>query len=145
MGTIARLAADVTCASCGRPNAVLLPEASCGNEFVWHARCGSCGGWRWFHSREDGEFVRAVRETARRRGETGGLSAEGTREAHAAFESSVDPCGCGGRFHVVLTLGQEPCLGCGKPLGAVPVAAGRRVEVSPLRDLQEPTRHQETK
>lgn len=133
MGTIPRLEADVACVACGRANAMLLPEASCGNEFVWHARCGGCGGWRWFHSREDKAFIQAIRETARRRGETGGLSPEGTREAHASFESTVDPCACGGRFHVVLTLGQEPCLGCGKPLEIRSHPDARRVEVASLR------------
>lgn len=134
MTSIALLAVDVACPACARPNVVLLPETSCGNEFVWTARCGGCGGRRWFHSREDAAFVEAIRGTARRRGEPGGLSAEGTREAHAEFESSVAPCSCGGRFHVVREAGDERCLGCGQPMGSVPSqAAARRVPVPPLR------------
>jgi hypothetical protein len=132
---IRRLALDLSCPSCSRANTVLLPEASCGNEFVWHARCAGCGGWRWFHSREDRDFVRAVRGTARRRGEPGGLSPEGTREAHAAFEATVAPCVCGGRLRVVMEVQDVPCLGCGRPLRGAPLpeGKGRPVDVPPLR------------
>jgi hypothetical protein len=114
---------------------MLIPEACCGNEFVWHARCAGCGGWRWFHSREDGEFVKAVKETARRRNEPGGLSPEGTREAHAAFEATVPACGCGGRFRVVMDVAAEACTGCGRPFGPDAIGRGKRavVEVGPLR------------
>ncbi len=135
MDPISRIAVDVGCPSCGRGNVLLLPEAACGSEFVWHARCGGCGAWRWFHSREDASFVLAVRETARRRGEPEGLSADGTREAHAAFEATIEPCGCGGRFHVVLRIPDESCLGCGRALDAAAGrgAGGRRVSVAPLR------------
>jgi len=103
---------------------------------VWNARCGACGEWRWFHSREDASFVLAVKETARRRGEPGGLSPQGTREAHATFESTIHPCPCGGRFHVVRDVLDETCTGCGRPLreGAVSAAPSREIEVRPLRD-----------
>jgi hypothetical protein len=134
MGAISRLGAEVACAGCGRANTLVLPEASCGNEFVWQVRCGTCGGWRWFHARQDASFVLAVRETARRRGEMAGLSPEGTREAHALFEATVPPCPCGGRFHVVRSVVEEPCLGCGARLGGPGDASPRRpVEVAPLR------------
>jgi hypothetical protein len=130
-----RLAIDLQCPECSRTNTVLLPEASCGNEFVWHARCAACGGWRWFHSREDPSFVLAVKETARRRNEMGGLSKEGTREAHAAFEATVDPCGCGGRFKVVMKVQDVPCTGCGRLLqdAPLPEGTGKPVDVPPLR------------
>lgn len=126
---------EVGCPGCGRANTLLLPEGCCGNEFVWHARCGTCGGWRWFHAREDASFVLAVRETARRRGEPGGLSPEGTLEAHAAFESTVPPCSCGGRFHVVREILEEPCLGCGRSLkgGSTLGFPKGQVDVPPLR------------
>jgi len=132
---VRRVAVDLACPSCARPNPVLLPEASCGNEFVWHARCAGCGAWRWFHSREDASFVLAVKETARRRGEAGGLSPEGTREAHAAFEATVEPCACRGRFKVVREMEDVPCLGCGRPLrgAAIPAGPGSRIDVPPLR------------
>lgn len=135
MSAIRRLAVDVGCPQCGRPNTLLLPEGCCGNEFLWHARCGGCGAWRWFHAREDAEFVRAVRETARRRGETEGLSPEGTREAHAAFEATVEPCPCGGRFRVVFDFREAACVGCGAALGGkpLPVVPARPVAVEPLR------------
>jgi hypothetical protein len=135
MEAITRLSLELSCPTCRRPNEILLPETACGNEFIWHARCGSCGSWRYFHSREDASFVLAIRETARRRGEGSGLSPEGTREAHAAFEATVDPCSCGGRFHVVLDLLDEPCLGCGQALrGALSGQTARHpVEVRPLR------------
>ena len=135
MGAITRFAMDVACPACERGNTLLLPEASCGNEFVWHARCGGCGAWRWFHSRQDPAFVRAVKETARRREEPGGLSAEGTREAHDAFAATVDPCSCGGRFHVVREIMDEPCLGCGRPLrgATLPEVRRRQFSVAPLR------------
>lgn len=126
---------EVPCPGCARGNTLLLPEASCGNEFVWHARCGSCGAWRWFNSREDAQFVRAVRETARERGEPGGLSPEGTLLAHDRFARTVDPCPCGGRFHVVREVMEEPCLGCGRSLRNAALPKGRSVSVSvaPLR------------
>ena len=133
VSAITRRAAEVVCASCARTNLLILPELACGNEFIWYARCGKCGTWRWFHSREDEAFVRAIRDTARRRGEMGGLSAEGTREAHAVFEARVDACPCGGRFHAVRDLRDEPCLGCGGKLGAAPGAPGHPVQVSSLR------------
>lgn len=130
-----RFAVEGPCAGCGRATTMLVPEACCGNEFVWHARCGGCGAWRWFHAREDVEFVRAVKETAARRGEPGGLSPEGTREAHAAFEATLPACPCGGRFHVAFELSAEPCPACGRSLGAAFIGAGRRitVEVPALR------------
>ncbi len=126
---------DVACPGCGRPNPLLLPEASCGNEFVWHARCGGCGAYRWFNSREDQSFVLAVKETARRRGEPGGLSPEGTLQAHAAFEATLDPCACAGCFHVVREIPDERCVGCGGPLQGVPIPQGAAapVDVAPLR------------
>ena len=135
MGAIKRLAVDVACPSCARANRLLMPEASCGNEFVWHARCGGCGDWRWFHSREDIAFVRSIKETAKRRSEREGLSPEGTREAHAAFAATVDACACGGRFHVVREMTEEPCLGCGRPLkdSAFPEVQRVEVRVTPLR------------
>ncbi len=135
MTAIRRLAIDLVCPECSRTNAVLLPEASCGNEFVWHARCEACGDWRWFHSRQDASFVLAVKETARRRSEMEGLSPEGTRQAHAAFEATVDPCGCGGRFRVVMKVRDVPCLGCGRPLQGSPLSEGKGnpVDVPPLR------------
>lgn len=135
MAVIRRLAVEVSCPGCNRPNTLLLPEASCGNEFIWHARCAECGGWRWFHSREDAAFVAAVKETARRRNEPGGLSAEGTREAHAAFEATVDPCSCGGRLRVVRDVRDQPCRGCGASLKTVPLPpnAARRIDVPSLR------------
>lgn len=135
MGAITRFAMDVACPSCSRGNTLLLPEASCGNEFVWHARCGACGAWRWFNSRQDASFVRAVKETARRRDEMSGLSPEGTREAHAWFATTLDPCPCGGRFHVVREVMDEPCLGCGRPLqgASFPGVRGLQVSVAPLR------------
>ena len=135
MEALSRFAMDISCPGCARPNTLLLPEASCGNEFVWHARCGGCGGWRWFNSRQDASFVRAVRDTAKRRGEPGGLSPEGTREAHTAFADSVDPCACGGRFHVVREIVDEPCLGCGRSLRGAPFpeVRRRRIQVAPLR------------
>ena len=129
MTAIRRYAVEGPCGGCGRPAVLLVPEGCCGNEFVWHLRCGACGGWLWFHSREDAAFVRAVREAAKRRDEPGGLSPEGTREAHAAYEATLGPCGCGGRFRVAFDLGAEPCLGCGRPLGAAFIGRGRQVEV----------------
>src|SRR5579862_1417157 len=135
MNAITRLAIDVACPACARGNTMLLPEASCGNEFVWHARCGGCGGWRWFNSRQDREFVRAVQGAARRRGELGGLSPEGTREAHDAYAATLEACGCGGRFHVVREIMDEPCLGCGRPLryARFPEVRQARIQVAPLR------------
>lgn len=136
MASIRRLAVDVACPGCARPNPLLLPESACGNEFVWHVRCRACGAWRWFHSRQEEAFVRAVKETSRRRGEPGGLSPEGTREAHAAFEATVDPCGCGGRFGVVMAVEDVPCSGCGGRLLEGPLSAdgARPVDVAPLRE-----------
>jgi hypothetical protein len=133
---ISRFGMEVVCRACGRGNTLLLPEASCGNEFVWHARCGGCGAWRWFNSRQDAAFVRAVKDAARRRSEPGGLSPEGTREAHEAFAGTVDPCSCGGRFHVVEEVMEEPCLGCGRSLRDAPFPEVRKVQlaVPPLRD-----------
>ncbi len=130
-----RFAMELACPACARGNTMLLPEASCGNEFVWHARCGGCGGWRWFNSRADADFVQAVKSTARSRGELCGLSPEGTREAHEAFAATVDPCSCGGRFHVVREILDEPCLGCGRPLNGAPFpeVRNRQVCVEPLR------------
>ncbi len=134
MSAITRFSMDVPCPGCARPNTMLLPEASCGNEFVWHARCGGCGAWRWFNSRQDRDFVRAVKEAAKRRGEPGGLSPEGTREAHDAFAATVDACACGGRFHVVREIMEEPCLGCGRPLrdAPFPEVRNRQIQVAPL-------------
>lgn len=135
MSAITRFSMDVACPACRRPNTMLLPEASCGNEFIWHARCGGCGAWRWFNSRQDAAFVRAVKETAKRRGEPSGLSPEGTREAHEAFAGTVDACACGGRFHVVREIMNEPCLGCGRPLRDAPFPEVRsnQIQVAPLR------------
>jgi hypothetical protein len=129
MTAIRRFAVEGPCAGCGRGNVMLIPEGCCGNEFVWHVRCRACGAWRWFHSREDVAFGRAVRETAKRRGEPGGLSAEGTREAHAAYEATLPACGCGGRFQVAFELTAEPCTGCGRPLGPSFIGAGKRITV----------------
>jgi hypothetical protein len=122
-----------TCGGCGREQLMLLPETACGNEFVWTARCGICGDWRWFHAREDRDFVRAVLETSRRRGEPGGLSVEGRREAHAAYEAGLPGCACGGRFHVVTFVSEESCLGCGRPVGEGPGGPPVEVAVRPLR------------
>lgn len=135
MPSIRRLAIDVRCPVCERSNTLLVPEGCCGNEFVWHARCDCCGVWRWFHAREDQSFVLAVQETARRRREPGGLSPEGTREAHAVFEKTVDPCPCGGTFRVIFEMKEVPCLACGRTLreAALPVEQGRTVDVGPLR------------
>lgn len=135
MSSIRRTGTERSCGHCGRANLLILPEGCCGNEFVWNARCGGCGEWRWFHAREDASFVLAIRETARRRGEPGGLSPEGTREAHAAFEATLDPCSCGGRFHVVWDVLHEACVGCGQPLREAPPSdgPGRPLEVAPLR------------
>lgn len=135
MGSIRRLAVEVGCPACSRPNTLLVPEGCCGNEFVWHARCGGCGAWRWFNAREDEAFVRVVKETSARRGEPGGLSPEGTREAHASFESTLDPCGCGGRWRVAFELRDLPCLGCGGSLRgvALPLDRGLTVSVPALR------------
>ena len=135
MASIRRTGVDAACPGCGRANFLLLPEACCGNEFVWHVRCGACGGWRWFHAREDAEFARAIQETARRRGEASGLSAEGTREAHAAYEGTLPPCPCGGLFHVTFDVAREPCLACGRPAGAAFVGRGSRrsVDIPSLR------------
>jgi hypothetical protein len=133
--TIRRQAVEAACPACSRGNTLLLPEGCCGNEFVWHARCRGCGAWRWFHSREDRLFVRAIRETAGRRDEPEGLSPEGTREAHAAYESTLDPCGCGGRYQVVMDMRDVPCLGCGRALrqARLPIDRARPVDVPPLR------------
>jgi ssDNA-binding Zn-finger/Zn-ribbon topoisomerase 1 len=135
MGAIQRTGTERACPSCGRTNLVILPEGCYGSEFVWNARCGSCGEWRWFHAREDASFVLAVKETARRRDEMGGLSPEGTRQAHAAFEATLDPCSCGGRFHVVRDVLDEPCVGCGRPFRDAPAgqSPGRAVDVKALR------------
>ncbi len=135
MEALRRFAFEIECPSCARGNTLLLPEASCGNEFVWHARCGGCGEWRWFNSRQDASFVRAIKDAARRREEPGGLSPEGTREAHEAFARTLDPCRCGGRFHVVREIMDEPCLGCGKPLRGAPFpeVERRQIPVPPLR------------
>lgn len=135
MSAITRFSMDVACPACERPNTLLLPEASCGNEFVWHARCGGCGAWRWFNSRQDRDFVRAVKDAAERRNEPSGLSPEGTREAHEAFAATVDACSCGGRFHVVREIMEEPCLGCGRPLRDAPFPDVRnlQIQVAPLR------------
>jgi hypothetical protein len=64
-----------------------------------------------------------------------GLSPEGTREAHAAFAATVDACACGGRFHVVREIMDEPCLGCGRPLrdARFPEVRNLQIQVSPLR------------
>ena len=77
----------------------------------------------------------AIKETARRRNEPGGLSPQGTLEAHAAYEATLGPCACGGRFHVVRDVLDEGCTGCGRPLReASPSAvAGRLIELQPLR------------
>ena len=135
VATIRRLAIDVSCPGCSRSNELLLPEASCGNEFVWNGRCGSCGGWGWFHSRQDREFVRAIKEASVRRSEPGGLSPEGTKEAHAAYEATLDPCPCGGRFHVVLDLDGEGCVGCGQAMKEALRSPGeaRNIDVQSLR------------
>jgi hypothetical protein len=135
MSAMTRFAMDVVCPACSRGNRMLLPEASCGNEFIWHARCGGCGSWRWFNSRADRNFVRAVKDAARRREEPSGLSAEGTREAHEAFAETVEACACGGRFHVVREIMDEPCLGCGRPLkdARFPEVRNAQIEVEPLR------------
>jgi hypothetical protein len=134
MSAIGRFAMELACPACAKLNTLLLPEASCGNEFVWYARCGGCGGWRWFHSRQEAAFVLAVKETARRRDERSGLSLQGTREAHAAFEATVDPCPCGGRFHVALEILDEPCVGCGRSLrSALPEVRRLQVTVDSLR------------
>ena len=138
MSSIRRFAVEGPCGGCGRSNVMLIPEGCCGNEFVWHARCGGCGGWRWFHAREDQAFVRAIKEAAARRGEPGGLSPEGTREAHAAYEATLGPCGCGGRYHVAFELTAEPCPGCGRPLSPAFIGTGKRVtvDVEPLASRQ---------
>ena len=135
MSAITRFAMEVACPACALGNLLLLPEASCGNEFVWHVRCGGCGAWRWFNSRQDAAFVRAVKSTARRRDELSGLSPEGTREAHAAFAETIDPCACGGRYRVVREILQESCLGCGASLEKAPFPEVRRqqIQVLPLR------------
>jgi len=140
MSAITRFSMVVVCPACTRANPLLLPEASCGNEFVWHARCGGCGTWRWFNSRQDAEFVRAIKEAAKRRGEPGGLSPEGTLEAHAAFAGTVEACACGGRFHVVREILSEPCLGCGRPLTGAPFpeVRSRQIQVAPLRSAASP-------
>jgi hypothetical protein len=137
MNSIRRFSLAIACPACARRNDLLLPEATCGNEFIWHARCASCGAWRWFHSRQDASFVLAVKETARRRSEMDGLSPEGTREAHTAFEATVDPCSCGGRFRVVMEVQDVPCLGCGRALRGAPLPRekGAPVDVLPLRGL----------
>ena len=129
MSAITRFVMEVACPACARGNTLLLPEASCGNEFVWHARCGGCGIWRWFNSRQDASFVRSVKQTARRRDEMSGLSPEGTREAHAAFADTIDPCPCGGRFRVVREIMDETCVGCGAPLRGASSPGVRRQEV----------------
>ena len=121
---------DVSCTGCSRSNQMLLPEASCGNEFVWNARCGDCGVWRWFHSRQDVEFVRAIKETSVRRNEPGGLSPEGTVEAHSVFEETLNPCPCGGHFHVVMDLNVEPCVGCGESMEEALRSPGKAKSVS---------------
>ena len=135
MSAITRFSMDVACPACARHNTMLLPEASCGNEFVWHARCGGCGAWRWFNARGDVAFIRAVKDAAKRRGEPGGLSPEGTIEAHSAFARTVDACSCGGRFHVVREIMSEPCLGCGRPLcdAPFPEVRTKQIQVAPLR------------
>lgn len=133
MNALTRRGRDCECPGCGRPQLVLLPEAECGSEFLWTARCGGCGDWRWFHARLDADFVRSIVETAKARGEPGGLSEEGTREAHARYEALLGPCACGGRFHVVRTLDAEPCLGCGRPLGTAAGGTPRSVVLAPLR------------
>ena len=132
MSVIHRFVAGVTC-TCGRVNDLLLPVAECGSEFIWHLRCGSCGTWGWFHAREEEAFARAVRETARRRGEEGGLSEEGTHQAHVQFAEGLPACACGGRFHVVQRIEEEPCLGCGVSLRGVkwPDPAMRRQAAVP--------------
>jgi ssDNA-binding Zn-finger/Zn-ribbon topoisomerase 1 len=135
MSAIRRSGTERSCPGCARSNLVILPEGCCGNEFVWNARCGACGEWRWFHAREDAEFVRAVRDAARRRSELGGLSPEGTLEAHAAYEATLDPCPCGGRYHVVRDVLDERCPECGTALrGAAPSdGPARTIELRPLR------------
>ena len=140
MSSIRRFAVEGPCGGCGRANVMLVPEACCGNEFVWHARCGRCGAWRWFHSRQDAEFVRTIKEAAKRRGEPGGLSPEGTLEAHAAFAGTLEACACGGRFHVVREILSEPCLGCGRPLTGAPLpeVRSRQIQVAPLRSAASP-------
>jgi hypothetical protein len=135
MTAIMRYAMEVACPACGRGNTLLLPEASCADEFVWHARCAGCGAWRWFNSRQDAAFVRAVKQTARRRDEMNGLSPEGTLEAHTTFAGTIDPCPCGGRFRVVREILEETCLGCGETLEGAkfPELRHRQVQVEPLR------------
>ena len=77
--------------------------------------------------------MRAVLEAAKRRGEPGGLSDEGRREADAAFESTIPASSCGGRFHVVRSLEAEPCTGCGRALRDSIAGAAEAVDVPPLR------------
>jgi hypothetical protein len=135
MSAIRRTGTERLCTGCGRANLFILPEGCCGNEFIWNARCGACGDWRWFHAREDASFVLAVKETARRREEPGGLSPQGTQEAHAAFEATLEGCPCGGRFHVVRDVLDEACISCGRPMRDASVAPGpsRGIELRPLR------------
>jgi hypothetical protein len=127
-----RRALEGACPDCGRIEVRPGPGAGCGNEFIWLVRCRGCSEWRWFHAREDGDFVRAVLETAMRRGEAGGLSAEGTREAHAAFEAGLPGCSCGGSLRLVSDPRAEPCGGCGSK--APPAVPSERVlTLKPLR------------
>lgn len=128
---IRRLAATVAC-PCGRANDVLIPAPECGTEFVWNLRCRSCGAFAWFHAKRDRAFVDAVVATRKRRGEADGLSEEGTREAHAAYAATLPACACGGRRSVVRKWEDEPCLACGRALGARTDGA-REIEIEEAR------------
>ena len=125
---IHRFVAGVRC-GCGKKNELLLPEVECGTEMIWYLRCGGCGGFGWFHAGQERAFRNAIRDAAERRGEPGGLSEKGTREAHESFAESLPECGCGGRFHVVRLMEEEPCLQCGNSLVRPGVAGKSRVPV----------------
>ncbi len=117
-----RSAAARTCA-CGRKNVLLMPIAACGTETIWDVRCVKCGGYAWFDARADAGFRRALAE---------GKPA-GPAEVDRRFAESLPPCGCGGPRRLVREIEKEPCVECGKPLGAGALEEAPAVEEPPLR------------
>jgi hypothetical protein len=108
---------------------------------IWYVRCRGCGGFGWFHAAEEKAFREAIQSVAKRRNEPGGLSEEGTVEAHAIFAESLPLCACGTSYSVVRLMEQEPCLGCGQDLtGTSWPDPDQKKKVSVLRISPTPSR-----
>jgi hypothetical protein len=137
---IQRFSASVIC-PCGGKNELLLPEVTCGTEMIWYLRCRGCGGFGWFHAAEENVFREAIQSVSKARNEPGGLSEEGTVEAHTLFAASLPPCGCGKSYSVVRWMEREPCLGCGQDLTGSPWPdPDREKQVSVRRISSTPSR-----